>query len=82
MFDIFNNVKNGGKLKGQDGKERWLAAPKDFWSGRRDQPGMFERPSHIAIAKPTHTTISSIHYVSDQFNNRVQMFRWEPGAEA
>ena len=38
------------------------------------QPGQFRYPSYVAIDKPT-----GMHYISDTFGHRIQMFHWDPG---
>lgn len=59
-----------------------------MWGSKGSQEAQFLQPSYIAIARHTGNLpplFSSMHYVSDTRNNRIQMFRWElavePGAD-
>jgi len=46
------------------------------------EPGKFDQPTYIAIAKHTGNVppaASAVFYISDSNNNRIQKFRYEPG---
>ena len=54
----------------------------ETWGSQGHLPGQFTTPTYIAIAKRTGdppSAFSSVHYVADSTNNRVQKFRWELG---
>ena len=38
------------------------------------EPGEFVHPRSVAINK-----ISSLHYITDYYNHRIQRFHWDPG---
>ena len=44
------------------------------WGSLGDQPSKFPHPTGIAINKT-----SSMHYITDQSNERIQRFHWDPG---
>ena len=44
------------------------------WGSLGDQPSEFAHPTGIAINKT-----SSMHYITDQSNERIQRFHWDPG---
>ena len=44
-----------------------------FGSGG-NQPGQFNRPIDVAINK-----LTGLHYILDPYNNRVQIYHWDPG---
>jgi tripartite motif-containing protein 71 len=51
------------------------------WGERGTLPGQFIAPAYVAIIKTIAgqfpPIFSSLHYVTDQINHRIQIFRWE-----
>ena len=44
------------------------------WGSYGNQPGEFSSPYAVAINKT-----DDMHYISDNHNNRIQRFHWDPG---